>query len=38
MAEADPDRWLAVDAAQSIPDTQVAIRARLERLLSERAK
>ncbi len=38
MAEADTDRWLAVDAAQSIPDTQAAIRARLERLLSERAK
>jgi dTMP kinase len=38
MAEADPDRWLAVDAAQSIPDTQAAIRARLERLLLERAK
>lgn len=38
MAEADPDRWLAVDAAQSIPETQAAIRARLERLLSERAK
>lgn len=38
MAEADPDRWLAVDAAQSIPDTQAAIRARLERLLSGRAK
>jgi dTMP kinase len=38
MAKADPDRWLAVDAAQSIPDTQAAIRARLERLLSGRAK
>jgi dTMP kinase len=38
MTEADPDRWLAVDAAQSIPDTQAAIRARLERLLLERAK
>ena len=38
MAEADPERWLAVDAVQSIPDTQAAIRARLERLLSERAK
>jgi dTMP kinase len=38
MAEADPERWLAIDAAQSIADTQAAIRTRLERLLSERAR
>jgi dTMP kinase len=34
MAQAEPGRWLVVDATQSIPDTQAAIRARLERLLS----
>ena len=34
MAQADPDRWLVVDAAQSIDDTQTVIRKRLETLLS----
>jgi dTMP kinase len=34
MAQADPDRWLVVDAAQSIDDTQAVIRKRLETLLS----
>jgi len=34
MAQADPDRWLVIDAAQSIDDTQVVIRKRLETLLS----
>ncbi len=33
MAEADPERWLVVDATQSIADTQTTIRRRLERLL-----
>lgn len=35
MAQANPDRWLIVDATQSIPDTHASIRMRLERLLSE---
>ena len=35
MARAEPHRWLVIDAMQSIPDTQVAIRRRLEHLLSE---
>jgi len=34
MAEADPGRWLVIDAAQSIDDTQAVIRERLETLLS----
>jgi dTMP kinase len=34
MAQADPHRWLVVDAAQSIDDTQAVIRKRLETLLS----
>ena len=34
MAQADPDRWLVIDAAQSIDDTQAVIRKRLETLLS----
>jgi dTMP kinase len=36
MAEAEPNRWLVVDATQSIPDTQATIRTRLEHLLAER--
>jgi dTMP kinase len=35
MAEAEPDRWLVIDATQSIPSTQAAIIARLELLLSK---
>jgi dTMP kinase len=38
MAKAEPDRWLVVDATQSVPDTQAAICMRLERLLSERVE
>jgi len=34
MAQADPGRWLVIDAAQSIDDTQAVIRKRLESLLS----
>jgi dTMP kinase len=34
MAEANPDRWLVVDATQSVADTQATIRVRLEHLLS----
>ena len=34
MAQADPERWLVIDAAQSIDDTQAVIRKRLETLLS----
>jgi dTMP kinase len=34
MAQADPGRWLVIDAAQSIDDTQAVIRKRLEALLS----
>ena len=34
MAEAEPDRWLVVDATQSITATQATIRSRLETLLS----
>ena len=34
MAEAEPGRWLVVDAAQSIAATQATIRRRLETLLS----
>jgi dTMP kinase len=36
MAQADPNRWLVVDAVQSISDTQAAIYTRLGRLISER--
>jgi hypothetical protein len=36
MAKAEPDRWLVVDATQSVPDTQATICKRLERLLAER--
>lgn len=32
MAQAEPDRWLVIDATQSIPDTQATIRMRLELL------
>lgn len=35
MAQAEPDRWLVVDAAHSIAQTQATIRMRLEPLLSE---
>ena len=38
MAKAEPNRWLVVDATQSIPDTQAAIRARLGHLLAERTE
>jgi dTMP kinase len=38
MAQAEPDRWLVVDATQSIPETQAAIRTRLELLLSDITK
>jgi dTMP kinase len=38
MAQAEPNRWLVVDATQSIPDTQSTIRTRLEHLLTERAE
>lgn len=34
MAEAEPDRWLVVDATHSIAATQATIRSRLEILLS----
>jgi len=34
MAQAEPDRWLVVDATQSIRETQATIRARLKTLLS----
>ncbi len=34
MAQANPGRWLVIDAAQSIDDTQAVIRRRLETLLS----
>ncbi len=34
MGQADPDRWLVVDATQSIPDTHRAICTRLESLLA----
>ncbi len=34
MAQADPGRWLVIDAAQSIDNTQAVIRKRLETLLS----
>jgi dTMP kinase len=34
MAQADPGRWLVIDAVQSIDDTQAVIRKRLETLLS----
>jgi len=34
MAQADPDRWLVVDATLSISDTHAAICARLESLLA----
>jgi dTMP kinase len=33
MAQAEPQRWLVVDAMQSIADTQASIRMRLEPLL-----
>jgi len=36
MAQAEPHRWLVIDATRSIEDTQAAIRARLETLLSTR--
>jgi dTMP kinase len=35
IAQADPDRWLVIDAAQSVADTQATIRKRLEGLLSK---
>jgi dTMP kinase len=38
MAQAEPERWLAIDATQSVTETQAAIRTRLERLLSEVAR
>jgi dTMP kinase len=38
MAGAEPNRWLVVDATQSITDTQVIIRARMEHLLTEHAE
>jgi dTMP kinase len=38
MAQIDPGRWMVVDAATSIPDTQTAIRVRLKHLLSGRVK
>ena len=34
MAQAEPDRWLVIDATQSVDDTQAIIRIRLEALLS----
>jgi dTMP kinase len=34
MAQAEPDRWLVIDATQSIDNTQATICARLETLLS----
>lgn len=38
MAQAEPNRWLVVDATQSVPDTQATIRRRLEHLLTERTE
>ena len=38
MAQAEPGRWLVVDAAQSIAATQASIRVRLETLLSQVGK
>jgi dTMP kinase len=38
MAEADPVRWLVIDATQSITDTQATIRLRLKLLLSNAGK
>jgi hypothetical protein len=38
MAQAEPDRWLVVEAIQSIADTQATIQARLETLLSQVGK
>jgi len=38
MAQAEPERWLVVDATQSVADTHATIRARLELLLSELGK
>ncbi|UCC87706.1 MAG: dTMP kinase [Anaerolineales bacterium] len=38
MAEAEPSRWLVVDATRSITDTQATIRMRLELLLSKAKK
>ncbi len=38
MAQAEPERWLVIDATQSVAETQAAIRTRLERLLSEVAR
>jgi thymidylate kinase len=38
MAQAEPNRWLVVDATQSITDTQATIRTRLEHLLTQRAE
>jgi dTMP kinase len=35
IARTDPDRWLVIDATQSVADTQAAIRKRLEGLLSK---
>jgi dTMP kinase len=35
MAQANPDRWLVVDATQSVADTQSTIRMRLEYLLAK---
>jgi dTMP kinase len=35
IARTDPDRWLIIDAAQSVADTQATIRRRLEELLSK---
>jgi dTMP kinase len=34
MAQADPERWLVIDATQSVEDMQAAIQARLQTLLS----
>jgi dTMP kinase len=38
MAQARPDRWLVIDATQSVIDTQAVIRMRLETLLSQARK
>jgi dTMP kinase len=38
MAQAEPERWLVVDATQSIAETQASIRKRLETLLSQVGK
>jgi dTMP kinase len=35
IARTDPERWLVIDATQSVADTQAAIRRRLEGLLSK---